>query len=130
MSRPVLVDSSWYVSRCRDGRDPLLELALFAETRDIATCGLVCAEVGRGIREPRFLARFRKAWSEMFFIPSTRERWSATLDIAWSLDRKGLVLPIQDVHIAACALHIGAAVLTTDAHFQKIPGLVTVERLV
>ena len=130
MSRPVLVDSSWYVSRCRDGRDPLRELAFFAETRDIATCGLVCAEVGRGIREPRFLARFRKAWSEMFYIPSTRERWDDTLDIAWALDRKGFVLPMQDIHIAVCALHIGAAVLTKDAHFEEIPGLVAVEQLV
>jgi predicted nucleic acid-binding protein len=121
-----MVDSSWYIQTSRDGRDPLIELALAAETRDIAVCGLIIAEVGRGLRHQRYLDRYRQAWYHMLYVPSHRERWEETLKIVWHLDRKGQILPIQDIHIAACALHIGAAILTFDGHFNKIPGLATV----
>lgn len=125
MSRPLMVDSSWYIQTSRDGRDPLIELALTAETRDIAICGLVMTEVGRGIRHRRYLNRYRRAWDQMLYVPSNRKRWEETLEIAWHLDRKGIVLPIQDVHIAACALNIGAAVLTLNTQFNQIPGVIT-----
>ena len=120
-----MVDSSWYIQTSRDGRDPLIELALTAETRDVAICGLVMTEVGRGIRHRRYLNRYRRAWDQMLYVPSNRKRWEETLEIAWHLDRKGIVLPIQDVHIAACALNIGAAVLTLDTQFNQIPGVIT-----
>lgn len=126
MSRPLMVDSSWYIHTSREGQDPLIELALTAETRDIAVCGLVMAEVGRGIRHKRYLARYRQAWDHMLYVPSNQKRWEESLEIAWHLDRKGQILPIQDIHIAACALNIGAVILTLDAHFNQIPGVVTV----
>lgn len=43
--------------------------------------------------------------------------------LAWKLDRKGLVIPGSDAVIAASAIAIGAAVLTSDAHFKHIEGL-------
>ena len=126
MSRPVMVDSSWYIGQARKGRDPLKELAIAAIDRDIAVCGLITAEVGRGIRDQRFLDSYLRVWSQMLYVPSTRRRWLETLELGWHLDRKGIVLPLQDLHIAACSLHIGAAVLTEDLHFRHIPGLTTV----
>jgi predicted nucleic acid-binding protein len=129
MSRPVLVDSSWYIQRARKGKDPLFELSLVAETRDIATCGMIVAEVGRGLKIPRFLKRYRLAWSEMVWVQSSERIWEHTMEIAWRLDRKGTVLPIQDIHIAACALEISAAVLTFDQHFKLIPGLTVTDCL-
>jgi len=123
MSRPILVDSSWYIQQARSGRDPLLELSLVAESRDLATCGMIVAEVGRGLRIPRFLERYRRAWREMLWINSSATLWDRTLELAWELDRKGNVLPIQDVHIAACALELSAVILTFDRHFSLIPGL-------
>lgn len=123
MSRPVLVDSSWYISHFRRSEDPLPALALIAQVRDVATCGMVKAEVGRGLKSPERLARYERAWEVMLYVASGYDRWEETLKLAWELDRKGLVLPIQDVHIAACALHLGAVILTYDKHFSKIPGV-------
>lgn len=37
-----------------------------------------------------------------------------------------IVLPIQDLHIAACALHIGAAILNEEKHFRQTRGLTAV----
>lgn len=130
MSPPVLVDSSWYIREARSGRDPLAWLAMLAEGRDLAVCGMVIVEVGRGLREKRFLLRYENAWKYMRHVPSDPERWRETLEIAWHLDRKGKVLPLQDIHIAVCAASIGAVVLTVDAHFREIPGIVATDRVV
>ena len=62
-------------------------------------------------------------------IDSDRTRWDETLRLAWQLDRQGIILPIQDLHIAACALHAGAVILTHDAHFQRIPGVDATDRI-
>jgi predicted nucleic acid-binding protein len=129
MSRPVLVDSCWYIQQARDGRDPLRLLAAIAESRDIATCGIIQAEVGRGLRHAGWLERYRRAWSVMVYLDSSHRRWEETLELAWSLDRRGITLPIQDIHIAACALHAGAVVLTYDRHFQSIPGVDATDRI-
>jgi predicted nucleic acid-binding protein len=127
--RPVLPDSSWYIHESRARRDPLLQLAENALSRDIATCGMVIAEVGRGIRSPNTLMRYSEAWSVMLYVDSTEEVWQDTLQLSWNLDRQGIVLPIQDIHIAACAMSIHAVVLTHDPHFQKIPGLDATDRI-
>lgn len=127
--RPILPDSSWYIHESKAKRDPLLELAELSLSRDIATCGMVIAEVGRGIRNPNTLQHYSKAWSVMLYVDSTEKVWRKTLQLAWQLDRQGDVLPIQDVHIAACALSIHAVVLTHDPHFHKIPGLDAANRV-
>ena len=76
-------------------REPLQELALASVDRDIAVCGMIATEVGRGIRQRRFLDRYIRAWKQILYIPSTQQRWRETLELAWHLDRKGLVLPRQ-----------------------------------
>ena len=124
-----MVDSCWYIQQARAGHDPLQALAFIAETREIATCGMIKAEVGRGIREPKHLGRYREAWNVMLYVPSDFKRWEQTLELAWHLDRRGITLPLQNLHIAACALSISAVVLTLDAHFHRIPGLTATDRI-
>ena len=65
----------------------------------------------------------------MLYIPSDHRRWEQTLELAWTLDRNGVVLPLQDLHIAACAAHIGAVILTLDDHFQQVPGIDATDRI-
>jgi hypothetical protein len=74
-----MVDSSWYISQTRLGNDPLKELAIAAVDRDIAVCGLIVTEVGRGIRDRRFLDCYLHAWAQMLYVPSTQQRWQETL---------------------------------------------------
>ncbi len=56
-------------------------------------------------------------------VPTDNRLWEETSELAWELDRKGWVIPALDIVIACSAKRIGAAVLTTDKHFEKIPGL-------
>lgn len=125
---PVLVDSSYYIQLLRKGQDPLQALALTAATRDLAVCGVVRCEVGRGLRESRVLKRFQDFWNAMIYVPTDESIWNSAGETLWQLDRKGLTLPLPDVIIGCCARRIGATLLTVDPHFSLIPGIVVIER--
>jgi len=120
---PVLVDSSYYIGLLRQQQDPLRTLTLAAETRDVAICGVIRCEVGRGIRIPRVLARFQAIWDVMLNVPTDNRLWAEAERLAWELDRTGITLPLTDIVIACCARRIGAVVLTFDNHFYDVPGL-------
>ncbi len=124
-----MVDSCWYIAQLRDGIDPLKTLSYLAESRDIATCGVIKTEVGRGIKNFARFKKFAKAWDVMLYVDSDFERWNETMNLAWSLDRQGITLPLQDIHIAVCASHIGAVILTYDKHFNDIPGIDATDKI-
>jgi predicted nucleic acid-binding protein len=123
MANLVLPDSSFYIRNVRLGRDPFQELSRHAVEWDFFTCGIVVTEVTRGVRDPRALQEYQASFELMIYVETTSAIWERTAHLAWSLDRKGSVIPATDILIAACALELSAVVLTFDAHFQKIPGL-------
>jgi hypothetical protein len=120
---PVLVDSSFYITLVRQGLDPLPALAAAAVERDLAVCGVVRCEVGRGFRQEEVRRKFQRFWDVMLNVPTDNRLWSAAEEMLWRLDRRGAQLPLTDVVIACCAQRIGAVVLTFDRHFSLIPGL-------
>jgi predicted nucleic acid-binding protein len=126
---PVLVDSSWYIRHFREGADPLRELMPIAHARDVATCGIVRCEVGRGIRDPALLRKFDARWDVMLNVPLDNKLMAEAESLAWKLDRSGLTLPLPDILIACCARRIGAVLLTHDDHFSLIPGIRSTDRI-
>jgi predicted nucleic acid-binding protein len=129
MAHLILPDSNFYIGALRAGVDPFPQLDPEIDDREFATCGMVVMEVCRGIRDPNLLRRIRERFSVMIYCPTSNQIWERATHLAWSLDRQGLVLPAQDLIIAACALQAGAAILTADAHFRSIPGLTVLSRL-
>ncbi len=129
MAAVVLPDSNFYISRLRAGLDPFQVLATHCDHHEFTTCGMVIMEVCRGLRDPRVLRRFQEHYSIMLYLPTGNAAWEEAARLAWTLDRKGIVLPAPDLLIAACALQADAAVLTTDTHFRQIPGLRVLTRL-
>jgi predicted nucleic acid-binding protein len=129
MANLVLPDSSYFITRAREGVDPFQELEQHASEWEFATCGLVLLEVCRGRRDPNLYQRFHERFAVMIFVPSTSQSWERATQLAWSLDRQGVVIPATDLIIAASALQVDAAVLTFDAHFHQIPGLRVIDRL-
>lgn len=47
--------------------------------------------------------------------------------IATSLKRAGTPIPTNDIWIAAQAMELGAAVITFDKHFHRVPGLIVLD---
>jgi predicted nucleic acid-binding protein len=123
MENVVLVDSCVLIGLLREGRDPAVELLQRSPATDLATCGMVRVEVIRGLVAPRLRRAVEGFMNVMRNVPTDNRLWEEATDLAWELDRKGMVLPAQDVVIACCARRIGAAVLTWDAHFGRIPNL-------
>jgi predicted nucleic acid-binding protein len=119
----VLVDSSVYIRLLRDGRDPIAELATRYEATEIVGCDVVRCEVLRGVVRPRVKADLAGFFDLLVHVPMDHRVWRATEKLAWDLDRAGWVLPLADLMISACALDAGAAVLTHDRHFARIPHL-------
>lgn len=123
MGSAVLVDSNIFIGLMRLGLDPASELSAWADTRDLATCGMVRVEVLRGIRLEKSYGRVESFINVMLNVSTDNKLWEETAKLAWQLGRKGIVLPAQDVLIAASARRIEAEVLTDDRHFEMIPGL-------
>ena len=119
----VLVDSSFYISRLRAGVDPLQELAQISEDWEIVTCGVVTMEVCRGFKTEKLRQRFEQVFATMILIPTTPKLWHHAMELAWKLDRQGKIMQVTDLIIAACALHVDAAVLTLDSDFKRVPNL-------
>jgi hypothetical protein len=119
----ILVDSCLYIRWLRERADIFAELGDHLRRGDLATCGVVRAEVLRGIVSVPVRERMEVLFSAMHEVTMTPELWTDVAELAWELDREGEVLPLTDVAIAACAKRVGATVITTDLHFAKVPGL-------
>jgi predicted nucleic acid-binding protein len=125
----LLPDSNFYITCARQNIDPFTELAARVADVELTTCGVIVTEVTRGRRDPHVLRRFQAAFAVMIYLPTTNAIWERVAQLAWSLDRQGIILPLPDLVIAATALEADATVLTFDAHFKKIPGLRLTDRL-
>jgi len=82
-----------------------------------ATIGMVVLEVCRGLRDPAVRERFAARYSTMIYLPTPNGVWEYAAEMAWTLDRRGSVIPAQDIVIAAVCLSRGARLLTPE-----IPG--------
>jgi predicted nucleic acid-binding protein len=123
------VDSSYYITLLRQGADPLAELKRYEHRRDIAVNGVICAEVLRGRVDANVRDRYLRAFSVARYLSLTPRGWQRVAQLAWELDRRGEIIPLPDIIIGVTALEHGAAVLTFDRHYQKIPGVVAVSDL-
>jgi predicted nucleic acid-binding protein len=119
----IFIDSSIYIGWLRQKRSPARLLEGRVRGGEVITCGLVRAEVLRGVIAPAAKNDLSGFFDLMPEIPTTSAVWHQTAELAWQLDRKGFILPLSDLIIAACALSVEAVLITADGHFSKIPEL-------
>jgi len=118
-----LVDSSKIIEWMRCGRSPVRILQPFVIAGQLSTCGIVRVEVLRGVVKPAIRDEMAALFAAIPEVPLSSDLWNRAADLAWTLDRKGNILPVTDLLIASCALHAGAIVVSVDPHFGSIPGL-------
>ena len=123
MKNDVLVDSNVYIALLKTKKDAVQVLFAWAGDRNLAICGMVRLEVLRGIKSLKLLTKVSAFMDVLCNVPSDNRLWSEAADLAWNLDRKGIVIPGPDLIIAASALRLGAAVMTSDGHFSSIDRL-------
>jgi predicted nucleic acid-binding protein len=119
----MLVDSTIYIDLLRRGEDILYVLKPSLLGGQLFVCGVIRMEVLRGIRSRGMRDELSDFFDVMTEVPTDTRIWREATNLAWTLDRRGTVLPLTDLVIASCALAVGTAVVTTDPHFSRIPGL-------
>lgn len=125
MASEVLVDTNVYIDLLRSGRDTVATLYDWADLWGLsfAICGMVRLEVLRGIRVLKARQSVSSFMDVMINVPSENRLWKEATDLAWKLDRQGITIPGPDLVIAASAMRLGAAMMTSDGHFSSIEGL-------
>lgn len=123
MPESVLVDSNVFIGLLRRRVDPAVVLGAWIGDGDLVTCGMVRLEVERGLKVPKLRKHLSGFFDVMIFGSTSVKTWELATQLAWQLDRRGRVLPAQDLLIATIALEMGVSILTEDAHFEGIPGL-------
>ena len=119
----MLLDSSVFIRWGRQRRNLASALESHLQKGHLMTCGAVRAEVLRGARHPVVRTELLTLFSAMNEIATSSEVWDRTAALAWTLDRRGRVIPLADILIAACALEANVPLVTFDGHFDVVPGL-------
>ena len=119
----LLVDSTVYIDLLRARQDPVEVLKPWLVRDEVLACGVVRCEVLRGIVNRNVHRRMIALFEVMPTLQTDEAAWDRTTEVAWSLDRRGVVLPVTDLVIAACAMRAGATIVSTDSHFRSIPDL-------
>jgi predicted nucleic acid-binding protein len=125
----LLVDSTVYIELLRARRDPVEALRPWLVRDEVLTCGVVRCEVLRGIVSAKVREHMRALFQVLPAAETDPAAWDRTAELAWALDRRGVVLPVTDLLIAICALGAGAVVVSTDEHFRRVPDLEVLEAL-
>lgn len=124
-----LVDSTIYIGLLRSRRDPVEALRPWLISDEILCCGVIRCEVIRGIVRESLRERMRELFDTLNTVAIDDSLWDDISHLAWTLDRRGAVVPLTDLMIAGCALRSGATVVTSDRHFRKVPDLAVLSAL-
>lgn len=125
----ILVDSAAYIDLMRSGNDPRRVLMPYMRAGALYNCGVIRAEVLRGMRQQRELADMEAFFNIVPEVPTDPKLWQKVSEIGWKLGRKGKWPPVTDLAIAACAMRVGATLISPDRHFEDVEGLALLKQL-
>lgn len=119
----LIVDSAVIIDLMRDGKDPRQELLPYVRAGELYNCGVVRAEVLRGIKAPRIKTEMESFFDIIPEVMCDAKMWRQVSEIGWKLGRKGKWPPVTDLLIAASAMRVGATLVSPDRHFEDVEGL-------
>ncbi len=119
----ILVDSAFYIDKQRARKDVRQLLGPWLLRSELWSCGIIRAEVLRGILKPEIKKEMEEFFDLVPEAPADSRLWRQASQLAWELDRQGVVLPLTDLTIACCAMRENAILISTDTHFNQVPGL-------
>lgn len=126
---PHLIDSAAYIDMMRAGQDPRQVLAPMLKAGLLYSCGVVRAEVLRGIREQKHYDQMEAFFNIIPEVPTNARFWRDVSQLGWKLGRKGKWPPVSDLAIATAALITKAILVSPDAHFLDVPELTLVNTI-
>lgn len=107
--------------------NPTSELAAVFLYNNVATCGVVHAELLHGSKDERNSADIQAMLSGLGYVELTKSDWTQVGLLLARLRGCGLSVPIADAIIAYLALREDAEIWTNDRHFTLmkvvLPGM-------
>ena len=127
--KPIMVDSCSLINLMRAGHDPRIVLMPFLRAGLLYSCGVIRAEVLRGMKIEKRMHELAAFFDIIPEVPTDAKLWLHVSKIGWALARIGKAPPVTDLAIAACALRVRATLVTVDGHFDDITGLSLLEEV-
>ena len=113
----ILVDTSAWIEFFRD-RDPIASrVDELLESNDVAVCGPILTELGRGFRSAADRKRILPLLQACHQLEQPEQLWQEAGELGFVLGRKGVSVRTLDLLIATYALSHSVTLLTTDADF-------------
>ena len=125
----IFLDSPVYIDLMREMKDPRQVLVSAMMAGNLYSCGIVRAEVLRGIAQPKALADMQEFFDIVPEVPMDAKLWQKVAEIGARLGQKGHWPPISTLAIAACAMRVGATIISPDKRFEGIEGLAVLKKL-
>ena len=120
----VLVDTSVWIEYFQR-KNALIEKEMdgLLRSEQVATAGLVLAELRRGCRTPSQVRLMREAMEPLFYLEIDRTGWLKAGEIAAEASARGYKLEVGDCLLAALVLREGCSLFTLDRDFSRVPGV-------
>ncbi|MBM4137739.1 MAG: PIN domain-containing protein [Nitrospira sp.] len=119
----VIVDTSVLISFFRGEEKIADKVSSLLQNNRVVTTGIIIAELLQGMKDMREESNISDILAETSPLEITIDLWIKAGNLALSLRRKGINLPLTDVAIAALAIEQNLSIFTLDKHFEQIPGV-------
>ena len=120
----VLVDTSVWIEYFQR-KNALIEKEMdgLLRSEQVATAGLVLAELRRGCRTPSQVRLMLEVMEPLLYLEIDRTGWLNAGEIAAEASARGYKLEVGDCLLAALVLREGCSLFTLDRDFSRVPGL-------
>jgi hypothetical protein len=120
----VLVDTSVWIEFF-DRINPSVQgdLERLLRQGEVATAGLVLAELRRGCRSSPQIRGLLQAMEPLIYLEAERDTWLRAGELSAECSARGFQIGTADCLLAALAMRQNALLFTLDRDFERIPRL-------
>lgn len=123
MKDRVLADTSVWIEFFKADSEIGDHLEALLKGNSVWTCGVTILELLQGVRSDSEKKTILEIVSALPYVEMSLEIWHKAAEVALSLKKKGLTLPLSDILIASIAIENKLSIFTLDKHFALIPGV-------
>ena len=123
MKDKILADTSVWIEFFKKESEIGDKLSSLLAEGSVTICGIVIFELLQGIKSDKEKSIILNAISELPYIEMNKALWEKSATLSSTLRKKGIVIPLSDILIAAISLEYDLSIFTLDKHFENIPNI-------
>jgi predicted nucleic acid-binding protein len=123
MKHKIIVDTSIWIEYFKNTliNSKFIEKGLNEEF--VYITGPIISELLQGVRTQKEYIMLSQSIGAVPFLNCHYNDWITAGNISFSLRKKGIIIPLSDIIIAAVAIRNDAKIYTLDKHFKQIPAV-------